>query len=479
MNGMQGLLNMLGGGSMMGMQDFLSPEQQRAIQQQSMMAMAAKLLQAGGPSTTRTSLGQALGGAFEAGQGAMQSGQTNAVQQMLLGQKIQESQAQQKRSEDFAKLLSGGAPTQTPAALTPEQALLAPDAGPVGPTQQRADMTQPPPAAQTQPSPQAVSSMMPNTLQLLSPEQRALLGTMPVDKAQEQLFNVTQEAMKFGDPKPENRGGKTVMVARNGFGQERILEGVQPFEATPTSIREYQFALSQGFRGSLQDFITAKAKAGAARQTVNVGDTQFGPTSTDMMRVPDPDAPGGVKIIPIAGGKAAQQIAQDATAKEVSSQVTMTAAQTVFEDAGRAIEVLDSYGNVAGGIGALSAVIPSTPARELRGHIESIKGNIGIDQLLKIKQSGAGLGAIPQAQLEMLAGLLGNLDAAQNPRVLRQNIQRVMDIYADIVRKEGGDPQQLAQERGFLTQTPSSSDQPQFNFGDAVQNELNRRQGGR
>jgi hypothetical protein len=255
---MDGLFNMLGGNAT-GMQDLLSPAQQQAIRNQSVMAMAAALLKASGPSPQRTTLGQALGGAYEAGQGAMQTGQMSAVQQMLLGQKIKESQAQQKRSEDFAKLLSGGAPTQTPAALTPEQALLAPDAGPVGPTQQRADMMQPPASAQPQPSPQAVSSMMPSALQLLSPEQRALLGTMPVDKAQEQLFNVTQEAMKFGEPKPEVRGGKTVMVARNGFGQERILEGVQPYQAPPSEIATLQALGITPTLGGVTDLARARA----------------------------------------------------------------------------------------------------------------------------------------------------------------------------------------------------------------------------
>jgi len=49
--------------------------------------------------------------------------------------------------------------------------------------------------------------------------------------------------------------------------------------------------------------------------------------------------------------------------------------------------------------------------------------------------------------LEMLASMLGNLDATQNPRVLRENIVRVREIYADIVRKTGGDPAAMMQER--------------------------------
>ena len=49
------------GGDASGMNDLLTAQQQEAIKRQSMMAMAAQLLQAGGRSTQRTSLGQALG----------------------------------------------------------------------------------------------------------------------------------------------------------------------------------------------------------------------------------------------------------------------------------------------------------------------------------------------------------------------------------------------------------------------------------
>jgi hypothetical protein len=234
------LFQQIFGGDASGISQLLSPEQQAAINRQSMMALGASLLK-NSRTPQRMNLAQGVGQALEAGMQAQQAGQMSAAQQLLLGQKLREAKAQQDRAERFSQLLGGGTPAQTPAALTPEQALLAPDAGPVGPTQQRADMMQPPAAVQPQPSPQAVSSMMPSALQLLSPEQRALLGTMPVEKAQEQLFGITQDAMKFGEPKPENRGGKTVMVARNSFGQERILEGVQPYSEMPADIRAVEY----------------------------------------------------------------------------------------------------------------------------------------------------------------------------------------------------------------------------------------------
>jgi ADP-ribose pyrophosphatase YjhB (NUDIX family) len=155
--------------------------------------------------------------------------------------------------------------------------------------------------------------------------------------------------------------------------------------------------------------------------------------------------PGG--FAPMPGTPAAQEAADRERQRQAGSEVKRVAAQTVFEDADRAVSILESHGNFAAGPGAMLGRLPGTAARELRGHIDSIKGNVGIDQLLKIKESGAGLGAIPQAQLEMLASLLGNLDAAQDPKVLAFNIRRVREIYEDIIRKEGGDPRQAFEER--------------------------------
>ena len=97
---------MFGGGDVYG--DLLNDEQKKAMQQQTMMTMAAKLLQAGGPSTTPTNLGQALGGAFLSGQEAYGKAGQNALQGMLTKQKIGEY----KRQQDYLKALRAGAAPQ-------------------------------------------------------------------------------------------------------------------------------------------------------------------------------------------------------------------------------------------------------------------------------------------------------------------------------------------------------------------------------
>jgi len=95
-----------------GLEDYLTPEQQSNIQQQSMLQAASALLQAGGPSRQPISLGQALGGALQAGQQAYGQAQQGAVQNLLTRQKLQEGALEQARMQAYLNALraEGGTP---------------------------------------------------------------------------------------------------------------------------------------------------------------------------------------------------------------------------------------------------------------------------------------------------------------------------------------------------------------------------------
>ena len=89
----QGLLgNMFGGGGDSELEKLLTAKQREQLGMQSSLAAAAQLLKASGRGPQRIGLGQALGSAFEAGQGAYEKGTTIAFQQMLLKQKLSEGQ---------------------------------------------------------------------------------------------------------------------------------------------------------------------------------------------------------------------------------------------------------------------------------------------------------------------------------------------------------------------------------------------------
>lgn len=127
-----GLLGNAFGSNLSSLNDLLTDEQRAAIQRQAGLSAAAALLQAAGPSTTPTSLGQALGSAFTAGQTGLQKGTESALTQMLTRQKLDEA----KRARDLQSRISeiiGG--------VTPQQAQQSAAAGPqMSAAEQQADV---------------------------------------------------------------------------------------------------------------------------------------------------------------------------------------------------------------------------------------------------------------------------------------------------------------------------------------------------
>ena len=138
---MQDFSGLLFGGGGTGLESYITPEQQQAIQQQSMLQAASALLQAGGPSRQQISIGQALGGALQAGSQGYQQAQQGAIQNLLTRQKLAEA----KRMEDLRKALqeSQMQPQAQPmgevTTITPDQAM-AVGGLPAGPTVARANL---------------------------------------------------------------------------------------------------------------------------------------------------------------------------------------------------------------------------------------------------------------------------------------------------------------------------------------------------
>ena len=195
---MAGLMDFMGGmfGGTGGYGDLLSDEQKKAMQQQTMMTMAAKLLQAGGPSTTPTNLGQALGGAFLSGQEAYGKAGQNAVQQMLVKQKIDEYKRDLEIKKNYATMFAGGTPnpnqpsSQAMTPLNPQQALLA-TGMPPGPTKARAAMIGQPVPTGAMPAGQSTS--LQSFVASLNPTQRAALSMMSPKEGMAKVLELQQQ----------------------------------------------------------------------------------------------------------------------------------------------------------------------------------------------------------------------------------------------------------------------------------------------
>ena len=98
-----GINNAFSGGSSNYLDEYLTPDQKRMMQRNAMLAASAALLKAGGESTRRIGIGEALGEALQAGQGGYEKAQTGALTQMSLKQKMDEA----KRAKELQKLIAG------------------------------------------------------------------------------------------------------------------------------------------------------------------------------------------------------------------------------------------------------------------------------------------------------------------------------------------------------------------------------------
>jgi hypothetical protein len=241
---LDGLLGNLFGGGDSELEKLLTAKQKEQLGLQSTLSAAAALLQASGRGPQRIGLGQALGSALQAGQGAYEKGTTNAFQQMLLGQKLKEGQQELAGNEAWRKLIGGQ--TEPTAPLTPDQAaILAPVsvAGKFGPTPERAQL-----AAQM-PAPVATST---DPLAFLNPVQRSLIGGMPRKEGLPEVLKIAQSQAEFGESKPVVINGKTVMVQYNKMGQSRIDPNVMPYEAQSPDIRAVEYISGKPLAGTGQ-----------------------------------------------------------------------------------------------------------------------------------------------------------------------------------------------------------------------------------
>lgn len=234
------LASFFGGGGDNEIEKLLSPKQKEQLTMQATLAAASQLLQAGGKSSQRIGLGQALGAALQAGQGAYEKGTAGAVNQLMMNAKLKEMQAETAGNESWRQMLSGQG---QPAALTPAQASLAAPvaaAGPAGPTVARADL-----AAQM-PAPTAGQGVFAS----LTPEQRAIIGGMPRKEGMSEVLKVSSAQSEWSKPEPIVMNGKTVMMQYNKLGQTKVAEGAAPYEAQSQDIRAVEYLLGKPLGGT-------------------------------------------------------------------------------------------------------------------------------------------------------------------------------------------------------------------------------------
>lgn len=260
---MQDIGGLLFGQGGTGLEEYLTPAQQKQMQQQGLMSAAAALLSASGerPVGQGVTIGQALGGALQAGQQGYMQAQQGAVQNLMTRQKLEEA----KRAQQLQQLILGGG--QVPAPAMPTESVSGVDLGGRGAapdTMMGQGAYTPAPAAPVQ---QGASGLFSR----LTPEMRVLAASAPTtmlpkileEELKRESFNILTPTQVAAMGLPTE--GTYQQNARTGQ-----VTAVSTPEANPNEVR----LLRAAGKPITFENIMAIRRAGAV--TVNMGEGQKG-----------------------------------------------------------------------------------------------------------------------------------------------------------------------------------------------------------
>lgn len=105
----------------------------------------------------------------------------------------------------------------------------------------------------------------------------------------------------------------------------------------------------------------------------------------------------------------------------------------VLEDIDRAIEGSGDFGST-GFLGQIFSNVGGTGARDLEALIDTVRANIGFDELQRMRDmspTGGALGQVTERELAQLQAVLGNLETSQSQAQLEQNLRRLQQVYRE------------------------------------------------
>lgn len=151
---------------------------------------------------------------------------------------------------------------------------------------------------------------------------------------------------------------------------------------------------------------------------------------------PASGAPGGFGVRQSPAAQAAQtdsakrQVELDFMRPKAESALQQFQAKSDIVD--QAIDrATDLVGGFTAGMGSLLGVIPGTPAKDLGAELETIKANLGFDELQTMRDNsptGGALGQVAVQELQSLQAAMANLQQDQSPEALAAALKRLKEV---------------------------------------------------
>jgi hypothetical protein len=286
-----GLLGNMFGSADSELEKLLTAKQKEQLGLQSSLAAAAALLQASGRGPQRIGLGQALGSALQAGQGAYEKGTTGAINQMMLGEKLKEMQ----RLNQYQRALVGGGAEGTP---TPAMQAWEAPGMPVGPTVARGAMMD------------QIKPLSAEDKRFEDYIRKADIATQygridDADKYLNMAYKIKPQAEVVGQPfEVTDAAGKPLMVQQFKSGKIQTLEGFGPKrEIVLQNLGGRTVAIDKSKLTGKESFAQTMTPSEAAN--LGIRQAEFARGATEIRETPEgfvyvPKAPGGTAM-PVMG----------------------------------------------------------------------------------------------------------------------------------------------------------------------------------
>jgi len=161
-----------------------------------------------------------------------------------------------------------------------------------------------------------------------------------------------------------------------------------------------------------------------------------GPRSPVSPVSPAGGASGGFGVRQSPAAQAAQT---DAAKRQVELDFMRPKAESALQQFQAKSDIVDQaidratdlVGGFTAGMGSLLGVIPGTPAKDLGAELETIKANLGFDELQTMRDNsptGGALGQVAVQELQSLQAAMANLQQDQSPEALASALKRLKEV---------------------------------------------------
>lgn len=131
-----------------------------------------------------------------------------------------------------------------------------------------------------------------------------------------------------------------------------------------------------------------------------------------------------------------------ATSQERRRESEVRAGNVVMREIDRALELADTARLPTAGLpGAVLSAVPGTAAFDVRALLDTVRANVGFQQLNQMRQespTGGALGNVTVREIEFLQAALGNLSQAQSPAQFRQNLLNLRAAFDEVIHGSQG-----------------------------------------